>query len=149
MKRVTKRVFTAVMACMMACLMFVTPVLAATNNFSKTTVKLNAISGGTSKTSNVTSGSVSGSNPSITKVELYCNVASGTDPYTIYVKSPSGTTKSISGLTKSGTITITGFEGEDPSGTWSIWIQNNGVSYNGNIYPVSTVTITLKVAYSY
>ena len=149
MKRVTKRVFTAVMACMMACLMFVTPVLAATNNFSKTTVKLNAISGGTSKTSNVTSGSVSGSNLSITKVELYCNVASGTDPYTIYVKSPSGTTKSISGPTKSGTITITGFEGEDPSGTWSIWIQNNGVSYNGNIYPVSTVTITLKVAYSY
>lgn len=127
MKRVTKRVFTAVMACMMACLMFVTPVLAATNNFSKTTVKLNAISGGTSKTSNVTSGSVSGSNPSITKVELYCNVASGTDPYTIYVKSPSGTTKSISGPTKSGTITITGFEGENPSGTWSIWIQNNGV----------------------
>ena len=149
MKRVTKRVFTAVMAFMMACLMFVTPVLAATNNFSKTTVKLNAISGGTSKTSNVTSGSVSGSNPSITKVELYCNVASGTDPYTIYVKSPSGTTKSISGPTKSGTITITGFEGENPSGTWSIWIQNNGVSYNGNIYPVSTVTITLKVAYSY
>jgi len=82
-------------------------------------------------------------------VELYCNVASGTDPYTIYVKSPSGTTKSISGPTKSGTITITGFEGENPSGTWSIWIQNNGVSYNGNIYPVSTVTITLKVAYSY
>jgi subtilisin-like proprotein convertase family protein len=119
------------------------------HNFSKTTVKLNAISGGTSKTSNVTSGSVSGSNPSITKVELYCNVASGTDPYTIYVKSPSGTTKSISGPTKSGTITITGFEGENPSGTWSIWIQNNGVSYNGNIYPVSTVTITLKVAYSY
>lgn len=38
MKRVTKRVFTAVMACMMACLMFVTPVLAATNNFSKTMI---------------------------------------------------------------------------------------------------------------
>lgn len=79
MKRVRKRVFTAVMACMMACLMFVTPVLAATNNFSKTTVKLNAISGGISRYSSVTSGSVSGSNPSITKVELYCNVASGTD----------------------------------------------------------------------
>lgn len=67
MKRVTKRVFTAVMACMMACLMFVTPVLAATNNFSKTTVKLNAISGGISRYSSVTSGSVSGSNPSITQ----------------------------------------------------------------------------------
>lgn len=149
MKRVTKRVFTAVMACMMACLMFVTPVFAATNYFSKTTVKLNAISGGESRYSQVTSGSVSGSERSITKVELYCNVASGTDPYTIYVESPSGTVRSISGPTKSGTITITGFEGEDPSGTWTIWIKNNGISYNGNIYPASTVTITLKVYYSY
>lgn len=149
MKRVTKRAFTAVMACMMACLMFVTPVFAATNYFSKTTVKLNAISGGESRYSQVTSGSVSGSERSITKVELYCNVSSGTDPYTIYVESPSGTVKSISGPSKSGTITLTGFNGEDPSGTWTIWIKNNGVSYNGNIYPVSTVTITLKVYYSY
>lgn len=130
MKRLTKRVFTTVMSCLMFCLMFVTPVLAATNCFSKTTVKLNAINGGTSRYSSITSGSVSGSKPSITKVELYCNVDSGTDPYTIYVESPSGTTKSISGPTKGGTITITGFEGENPSGTWSIWIQNNGVSYN-------------------
>lgn len=137
------------MACMMACLMFVTPVLAANNNFSKTTVKLNAISGGISRYSSVTSGSVSGSNPSITKVELYCNVASGTDPYTIYVESSKGTVKSISGPSRSGTVTITGFEGENPDGTWTIWIKNNGVSYNGNIYPTSTVTITLKVAYSY
>lgn len=149
MKRVTKRVFTAVMACMMACLMFVTPVFAATNYFSKTTVKLNAISGGESRYSQVTSGSVSGSERSITKVDLYCNVSRGTDPYTIYVESPSGTVKSISGPTKSGTITLTGFNGEDPSGTWTIWIKNNGISYNGNIYPTSTVTITLKVYYSY
>lgn len=76
------------MACMMACLMFVTPVLAATNCFSKTTLKLSAFNGGTSSYCSITSGSVSGSNPSITKLELYCNVASGTDPYTIYVKSP-------------------------------------------------------------
>lgn len=55
MKRVKKRTFTAVIACMMACLMFVTPVFAATNNFSKTTVKLNAINGGNSRESNVTS----------------------------------------------------------------------------------------------
>lgn len=82
-------------------------------------------------------------------MELYCNVASGTDPYTIYVESPKGTIKSIAGPTKSGNVTITGFEGENPSGTWTIWIKNKGVSYNGNIYPASTVTITLKVAYSY
>ena len=149
MKRVTKRAFTAVMACMMACLMFVTPVFAATNYFSKTTVKLNAISGGESRYSQVTSGSVSGSERSIAKVELYCNVSSGTDPYTIYVESPSGTVKSITGPSKSGTITLTGFNGEDPSGTWTIWIKNNGISYNGNIYPASTVTITLKVYHSY
>ncbi len=91
MKKVTKRVFAAVMACLMACLMFVTPVLAATNCFSKTTLKLSAFNGETSGYSSITSGSVSGSNPCITKLELYCNVASGTDPYTIYVKSPSGT----------------------------------------------------------
>lgn len=149
MKRVTKRTFTAVIACMMACLMFVTPVFAATNNFSKPTVKLNAINGGTSKTSNVTSGSVLGDNPSITNVDLWCNVASGTDPYVIYVKSPKGTIATISGPTKSGTVSTSAFNGENPSGTWSIWIQNLGVSYNGNIIPASTVTITLKVAYSY
>lgn len=58
MKRLTKRVFTAVMVCLISCLMFATPVLAATNCFSKTTVKLNAINGGTSYSS-ITSGSVS------------------------------------------------------------------------------------------
>ena len=149
MKRATKRTFTAVIACMMACLMFVTPVFAASSFYSKTTTKLNAINGGISKTSNVTSGSVSGTDPSITKVELYCNVASGTDPYTIYVKSPKGTITTISGPTKNGTLTTSAFNGENPYGTWSIWIQNNGVSYNGNIIPASTVTITLKVYYNY
>lgn len=148
MKTVSKKAFTAVV-CMMVCLMFVTPVFAATSYFSKTTVKLNALNGGTSRESKVTSGSISVSNPSITKVELFCNVASGTDPYTIYVKSQKGTIKSITGPVKSGTITIPGFEGEDPYGSWTIWIQNSGISYNGNIYPASTVTVTLKVYYSY
>ena len=149
MKRKLKKSFTAVIACMMACMMFVTPVFAASSNFSRQTVKLNAMSGGTSRESKVSSGSVLGDKPSITKVELYCNVSSGTDPYTIYVKSPSGTTKSISGPTKSGTISIPGFEGENPGGTWTIWIKNSGISTNGNIFPASTVTITLKVAYNY
>lgn len=149
MKRVTKRAFTAVIACMMACLMFVTPVFAATNYFSKTTVKLNALNGGTSRESSVTSGSVSGDNPSITNVELYCNVASGTDPYVIYVKSPKGTVATITGPSRSGTVTTSAFNGENPSGTWKVWIQNLGVSYNGNLIPASTVTVTLKVYYSY
>ena len=129
--------------------MYFKPLFAATNNFSKTTVKLNAINGGNSRESSVTSGSISGDNPAITKVELYCNVSTGTDPYMIYVKSPSGTTNSMTGPTKSGNIIMTGFEEENPSGTWTIWIRNSGISYNGNIYPASTVTVTLKVSYSY
>ncbi len=149
MRKVTKRVLTAFMACMMICLMTVSPVLAATGNFSKTTVKLNAINGGNSRESRVTSGSVLGDDPSITKVELFCNVSSGTDPYTIYVQSPSGTVRSISGPSRTGTVKISGFEGENPEGPWTIWIKNSGISYNGNMYPVSTVTITLKVTYSY
>lgn len=149
MKRVTKRAFTTVIACMMVCLMFVTPVFAASSNFSKTTVKLNAINGGTSRESKVTSGSVLGDNPSITNVDLWCNVASGTDPYVIYVKSPKGTVATISGPSKTGTVSTSAFNGENPSGTWTVWIQNLGVSYNGNIIPASTVTVTLKVAYSY
>ena len=148
MKRATKRTFTMVIACIMACLMFVTPVLAATNGFNKTTVKLNAVNGGTSRESKVTSGSVSGGNPSITNIDLWCNVSSGTDPYVIYVKSPKGTITTISGPSKTGTVSTSAFNGENPSGTWTIWIQNLGVSYNGNIIPASTVTITLKVAYS-
>lgn len=148
MKRLTKRVFTVVIACIMTCLMLVTPVFAASYTFSKTTVKLNALNGGNSRESQVTSGSVLVDDPSITKVELYCKVASGTDPYTIYVKSPSNTVRTITGPIKSGNVTLTGFEKENPSGTWTIWIQNDGISYNGNIYPASTATITLKVTYN-
>lgn len=146
MKVFSKRIFTVVVACMMACLMSVTPVLAA-SSFSKTTVKLNAYSGGISTKSQVTSGTV-GDNKSVTKVELRCNVSSGSDPYTLYVESPEGTTASFVGPIPSDTITTTAFNGEDPYGTWTIWIKNSGVSYNGNIKPVSTVTVTIKVFYS-
>lgn len=116
MKKVIRRTFTTVIACMMAYLIFVTPVLAASYTFSKTAVRLNALSGGNSRESKVTLGSILVDDPSITKVELYCNVTSGIDPYTIYVKSPSDTVRSITGPTKSRTITITEFEGEGSSG---------------------------------
>lgn len=144
-----RKSYVAVIACLLACMMFTMPVFAASNYFSKTTVKLNAINGGSSVKSTLSSGSVSGTDPYITKVELYCNVASGTDPYTIWIKSPEGTVVSIPGPTKSGTITTHAFDGENPSGTWTIWIENDGVSYIENKTPASTVTITLKVYYNY
>lgn len=148
MKTAKKKLFMSFIACFMACMMFAIPVMAASYTWSKTTIKLNAINGGSSATSTVTSGSIIGTNPQITKVEFYCNVASGTDPYTIYVQSPDGTIASFSGPTKSGSFTTDVFNGEKPGSTWKIWIVNNGVSYNGNIYPASTVTITITVTYS-
>lgn len=149
MGRIKKKILASVVVCLVASMMFAVPVFAASNYFSKTTVKLNALNGGISTKSTLSSGSVSGTNPSISDVELYCNVSSGTDPYTLYVKSPEGTLASISGPINSGTITTDAFEGENPSGKWTVYIQNSGVSYNGNIYPVSIVTVTLKVHYDY
>ena len=146
MKIFSKRVYVVVVACLMSCIMFATPALAA--SYSKTTVKLNAYSGKKKKKSTVSSGTVLGDNPSITKVELRCTVSNGSDPYTLYVKSPDGHTESFSGPIPSAAITTTAFNGEDPSGTWTIWIENEGVSYNGNIYPVSTVTVRIQVYYS-
>ena len=48
MNTIKKRALTSIAVCFMACLMFSIPVLAASNSFSKTTVKLNAIDGGIS-----------------------------------------------------------------------------------------------------
>jgi len=55
--------------------------------------------------------------------------------------SPNGTTKYQS-VSSTGTYTFTGFNGEDPSGTWYVYIISKGT--------VSTVKSgTLKVEYSY
>ena len=40
------------------------------------------------------------------------------------------------------------FNGENPSGTWQIYIVNSGTTTHGNIYPVSTVTVGLTVYYN-
>lgn len=150
MKPTKAKFFTTLMTCFLVCLMFVTPVLAATNFFSKTTVKLNALGGGESKTSAVTSGSVTGSNPSITQVKVYLNVGSGSDPFEVCIVSPSGKEVYFTPSTKNATYTLKDFNGENPSGTWKVHIINSGFSYNPNqIIPTSTATATLTVTYSY
>lgn len=80
---------------------------------------------------------------------LSAYVARGTDPYTLYIKSPEGTIASYSGPMSSTTFTTHDFDGENPKGTWKVWIVNSGVSYNGNIIPTSTVTVSLTVYYDY
>ena len=149
MKAITKRTLTAVMACMMVCMMFSMQVFAASSFFSKSTTKLNAYSGGKSNESSFTSGSIP-DGAKITSVKIAYNVASGTDPYKVYLVSPSGTVYSVSGPTSSTTVSnINVFNGEDPEGTWKAYIINSGYTTHGNIYPVSTVTLSVTVNYEY
>lgn len=151
MKAVKRKVYVSVVACFMACLMFAMPVMAAsTNYFSKTTPKLNAINGNISRIASLSSGSVSGTERSITQVSLYLNVSSGSDPFDVHIVSPEGYEYVFTPSTTSKTYNITYFNGEDPKGTWSVYIENQGFSYNPNhIYPASTATATLKATYSY
>lgn len=150
MNIIKKRALTSIAVCFMACLMFSMPVLAASNSFSKTTVKLNAIDGGVSQIAKVSSGSVLGTNPKITQVKVYLNVASGTDPFDLYIESPEGTVARLTPSTKSGTYYVTDFVGENPKGDWYLQIENLGKTYDPNKqYPASTVTATITVTYSY
>ena len=133
----------------MVCVMLVIPVMAASSFFSKSTTKLNAFNGGTSSISTFTSGSVFGSDPTISDIRLSLNVSRGTDPYTLYIQSPEGTLVPFDGSASSTSFYTDAFQGENPSGTWRVYIQNSGISTNGNVMPVSTVTITATVYYNY
>lgn len=62
----------------------------ATNYWTKTTTKLNSVYGTASNISTVSSGSVSGSNPQILKIEVYSRVSSGSDSFYLYVEDGNG-----------------------------------------------------------
>ena len=114
------------------------------------TIKLNAIDGGVSQIAKVSSGSVLGTNPKITQVKVYLNVASGTDPFDLYIESPEGTVARLTPSTKSRTYYVTDFVCENPKGDWYLQIENLGKTYDPNkLYPASTVTATITVTYSY
>ena len=150
MNTIKKRALTSIAVCFMACLMFSMPVLAASNSFSKTTVKLNAIDGGVSQIAKVSSGSVLGTNPKITQVKVYLNVASGTDPFDLYIESPEGTVARLTSFARLSKYLVTDFVRPDPIAVWSLQIENLGKTYDPNkLYPASTVTATITVTYSY
>ena len=107
-------------------------VFAASSFFSKSTTKLNAYSGGKSYESSFSSGSIT-DGAKVTSVKIAYNVASGTDPYKVYLVSPSGTVYSASGPTSSTTVSnINVFNGEDPKGTWKAYIINSGCRVEKN-----------------
>ena len=108
--------------------------------WTKTTTKLNAVYGGSSNISTVSSGSVLGSDPQVSSVELYCHVSSGSDSFTLYVEDPYGDIY-YTPISKSGTITTNYFNGINPYGKWNIWIVTSGT--------VSTATVTIDCYYTY
>ena len=149
MKAITKRTFIAFTACIMACMMFSIQVFAASSFFSKSTTKLNAYNGGKTNESTFSSGSVP-KDAEITGVRIHYTVSSGTDPYTVYLISPEKTRYIVSGPLSSTTVSnISAFNGENPEGTWTAYIINEGYTTHGNIYPVSTVTLSVTVNYEY
>lgn len=146
MKAKAKRTLTAALACIMVCMMFSMQVFAS-GSFSKSTAKLNAYSGGKSNESTFSSGSIP-DGAKIRDVRIAYNVKSGTDPYTVYLISPEGTKYIVAGPTSSTVVyNISAFNGEDPEGTWKAYIVNAGYTTHNNIYPASTVTMTVTVSY--
>lgn len=118
-------------------------VFAANDYFSGMTGKMNAVAianGGVSAAWNISSGSVP-TNASVTGVTLNVIVSSGSSPFYIYVKSPTGSPATYSRYVGSTSITFTEFNGRAPKGTWQVWIETTGT--------VSTATATMKVNYSY
>jgi hypothetical protein len=114
-------------------------VSAATNYFSGSTGTMNSLNGNQSAAWPISSGSVSGTNPVVTSVKLNITVSSGSSAFYIYVVSPQGTTASV--LVGNKTPTLNNFNGENPSGTWQVYIITTGT--------VSTATARMTVNYSY
>lgn len=152
----------SIITCMALCVMMVMPVSAAeitpvdntvvsseydngvmplsTNYFTGSTSRMNSLNGVMSGMSKISSGSISVGNPSVTSVSLNVTVSSGSSSFYLYVVSPSG--KSASKLVRSsGTVTFSEFNGEDPTGSWYVYIITTGT--------VSTATARMTVNYSY
>jgi hypothetical protein len=115
---------------------------AGTNYFSRSTGIMNALNGGASAKWPASSGSISGTNPQVTSVVVNLTVNSGSSPVYLYVESPNGTI-AYNGTYGVGSrsVTFNAFNGENPSGTWNVWIRTTGT--------VSTSTATIRVNYSY
>lgn len=145
----------SIFLCLSLCIIYTLPVLAAevmpkenviekeeigeTTGFSKALPKLSSVNGTASRIVSFTTGSTSGS-AQITSIRLYISVASGSFPFILNIQAPDGTVYSFV-ITKSGPIILDDFNGCDPSGSWKVWIETQGIA--------STATITVTLNYSY
>lgn len=151
----------SMITCMMLCIMLVMPVsaagmpqteetektmqdspslLASTNYFTGSTVKLNSLNGTSSTISTISSGSVLGTNPKVTSVKLNVTVSSGSAPFYLYVEDPNGNVDYTT-VSRSGSVSFSSFNGVRPNGKWKVYIVTKGT--------VSTATARMTVNYSY
>ena len=153
-----KKLSTLLLVATMACATFAMPVAAAepmpndvhagtvsmvpfaNSSFSGSTRVLNALNGGSSIQSPISSGTVS-PDARITGVTVNATVSSGSASSTLYVRSPGGKTASRTLGGSSATLNFTEFNTENPSGTWNVWIVTNGT--------VTTVNARMTVNYSF
>lgn len=143
--KMRKKISLMVITCLVACMISGVTAFASTSTTSMTYSKMNAVNG-----NSVTAYRTCYSIGTATKVQLVLNVSSGSDPFTITVKSPSGTEATITPSTKSGTYDLTSyFSGESIKGKWYIVLTNLGYTYDTTkIYPATTVTPTIKITYN-
>jgi hypothetical protein len=142
-KIVSAKKISALVMVVVFCFAFSLQAFAATGYFSGTTVKLNALNGGSSVSSNISSGSIP-STAVVTGVIASVTVSNGSSSFYLYVKNPAGTTiasQLVAGSSGVKNVTFTDFNGQDPQGTWKVWIVTTGT--------VSTATVRLTVNYSY
>jgi hypothetical protein len=112
-----------------------------TNSFSRPTGTMNALTLGFSRMFPASSGTVLGTNPQVTSTSVRLVVSAGSSPVNLWVLSPRGTLtfNGTYGVGTHNNISFPIFNGENPQGTWYVWIQTTGA--------LSTATATITVNY--
>lgn len=110
---------------------------------------LNTIAGNMSKIDPISSGSLPAT-AKVTSVELSVSVSKGSTDFYLVVVSPEGNvvkTYVLGSYTNTvlRKITLDDFNGEDPYGTWYIYIYNTGTSF----LDVATATVNMIGWYGY
>lgn len=150
-----KKIVSLLTACLLMCSFCVTSVSAAeavpvqevevvqegasaraTDYFSGLTGTMNSYNGAQSRIFERSSGSIP-SDSTITSVEAYVSVSSGSSPFYLVIKAPDRTVREVY-VRSSGYYTLD-FSGVDAYGTWQVYIYSTG--------GVSTATANVKYYY--
>lgn len=139
-KQIRSKRIVAILIVLIMSVSLSTQALAA-GSFSGITGTMNSLFGQPSGRWSITSGTTPPREVVVT-VTITITISSGSDPCYVWVQSPVGTSTPSSRTYGPGTYTITytNFNGQNPQGTWFVWIQTTGT--------VSTATGRLVVNYA-